>query len=251
MRFLYQAPSLVCLLFQILLAHPSDFHTQFKILKQMRLRSLPPFQILLAQDNQTQIQQILLADDKSSLRILLGKDFILSDKKERAQLRSLYQQVVKHNFFVIHRKDFKTLIKILPHNNVITLESLSKHPSKEFCFFVRGQQDLNLTSISKLEKLLKEARVYVVLLGALPDEGDETDSYDAAGYLKGLQAVSSTPKKIALLKQWSDQDISDNQNISGYSDPFVHRIQENLDAMSQFGILKDIGPYLPLLYQIR
>ncbi|WP_104637788.1 hypothetical protein [Helicobacter felis] len=234
---------------QILLADPLAFHTQSKILKQMRLRSLPPFQVLLVQDKQTQIQQILLVDDKSSLKVLLGRDFILPDKKESAQLRSLYKQVVKHNFFILHRKDFQALIKALPSENTIFLESLSKHPSKEFYFFARGQQDLNLTSIAKLEKLLKEARVHVVLLGALPNEDDTSDSYDAAGYLKGLQAISSTPKKIVLLKQWIDQDMS--TKTDPLKESFLDRIQENVNLVSKFGILNDVQPYLPLFYEIR
>ncbi|WP_104749690.1 hypothetical protein [Helicobacter cynogastricus] len=238
-----------CLACQILMADPSDFNAQFKILKQVRLHAPLPFQVLLVQNNQAQIQQILLVDNKSSLRVLLGRDFILPDKKESAQLRSLYKQVVKHNFFIVHHKDFQALIKALPSENTIFLESLSKHPSKEFYFFARGQQDLNLTSIAKLEKLLKEARVYVVLLGALPNEDDTSDSYDAAGYLKGLQAISSTPEKIALLKQWSDQDMS--ANTDPLKEPFLDRIQENLNLASKFDILKGIEPYLPLLYQIH
>lgn len=47
---------LACLAYQILLADPLDFNTQFEILKQVRLHAPLPFQALLVQDRHTKIQ---------------------------------------------------------------------------------------------------------------------------------------------------------------------------------------------------
>ncbi|WP_120945258.1 hypothetical protein [Helicobacter labacensis] len=235
---------LACLACQILLAEPLDFNAQFEILKQARLHAPLPFQALLVQDRNTKIQQVLLADLKSPLKVQVGEDFILPNKEDDALLGEMRRLVVKHNFFTKHSKDFKTLIKTLPYDNVITLEPLSQHASKEFILLVKEGLDEKL--VSKLEDKLKNARVYLVLLGAFPDEEDKSDSFDAAAYLKGLHGTSSTLKKLTLLR-------SGLQNVATdpLKEPFLDRIQENANAASELGLLEGIGPYLPLFYEIH
>lgn len=82
------------------------------------------------QDRHTKIQQVFLADLKSPLKVQLSESFILPSKEDSAQLKQMRRLVIKHNFFTKHGKDFKTLIKTLSYNNVITLEPLSEHASK-------------------------------------------------------------------------------------------------------------------------
>ncbi|GMB89427.1 hypothetical protein NHP190002_01040 [Helicobacter ailurogastricus] len=229
---------------QILLADPLDFNTQFEILKQVRLHAPLPFQALLVQDRHTKIQQVFLADLKSPLKVQLSEGFILPNKEDSARLKQMRRLAIKHNFFTKHSKDFKTLIKTLPYNNVITLEPLSEHASKEFVLIVKG--GLNEKLVSKLADRLKNARVYLVLLGAFADEEEQDDSFDAAAYLKGLHITASTLKKLALLKLGLQ-----NVRVNPLKEPFLDRIQENVGVASELGLLEGIGPYLPFFYEIH
>ncbi|BEG57523.1 hypothetical protein NHP21005_12110 [Helicobacter sp. NHP21005] len=81
---------------------------------------------------------------------------------------------------------------------------------------------LNEKLVSKLADRLKNARVYLVLLGSFADEEEQDDSFDAATYLKGLHTTSSTLKRLALLKLGLQ-----NVRVNPLKEPFLDRIQEN------------------------
>ncbi|WP_233711478.1 hypothetical protein [Helicobacter salomonis] len=268
----------LCLL-SMLWANPSDFDTKatkrvylhfvpsskpkavFMILKQVPLHSTS-FNVLLAQNVQTQEQEVSLWDPKSSLMLAANGGLVLPDPRDYKQILELRQQAAKHNaplqkerFISTHAKDFKAFIKALPPKNIMTLESPSKHPSKEVYYIAQGA--LPKEVVAKLEKLAKEARVHVVLLGEYPIESMENTLFLGAAlclqyFQQNLQHLST----IARLQQCTRLD-PDALDTDALEYKFKARITQNIKLTLRFGLAKnrvtdsdDLAFFLPLFYTL-
>ncbi|WP_104637875.1 hypothetical protein [Helicobacter bizzozeronii] len=242
------------------------FKEVFMILKQVPLHSTS-FNVLLAQNVQTQEQEVSLWDPKSSLMLAANGGLVLPDPRDYKQILELRQQAAKHNaplqkerFIATHAKAFKAFIKALPPKNIITLESPSQHPAKEVYYISKGVPSKEI--VAKLEKLTKEARVHVVLLGGYPSEDVENTLFLGAAlclqyFQQNLQHLS-TIARLQQCTRFLDSDVLDNEaETHTLEHKTMARITQNIKLTLRLGLAKnrvtdsdDLAFFLPLFYTL-